>query len=120
MEEEFVVEHIHTDLLLTEEHSNEEEIIEEIEFAEEGVAFNNSWIGPDILPFFAENCSFNPKLINTCMFFMCRYNDTRLRIVIPYNGQTRIRGLYLYNTWIGMPHQPITIKSIQQIYYFFT
>ena len=62
MEEEFVVEHIHTDLLLTEEQSTEKEIIEEIEFAEEGVAFNNSWIGPDILPFFAENCSFNPKV----------------------------------------------------------
>ena len=62
MEKEIIVEHIHSDLILTEEQSNEEEIIEEIEVAEEGVTFSSSWIGADILPFFAENCSFNSKV----------------------------------------------------------
>ena len=63
-EKDIMVEHTHPEVLLIEEQSNEEEIIKEIEFEEEEeeVAFNNSWIGPDILPFFAENCSFNPKV----------------------------------------------------------
>ena len=62
MEKEIVVEHIHSELILTEEQSNEQEINQEIELAEEGVDFSTSWIGPDILPFFAENCSFHSKV----------------------------------------------------------
>ena len=97
----------HSEVMLIEEQVNEEEIIEEIEVMEEETVFNNSWIGQDILPFFTESCSFNPKVAQKTPL------ETVGEVTFEHIGETSTDDIHVEEA--DEPHGRISSTSIQTI-----